>query len=98
MLADARPFWRANSAAPSAPSCTRGDIDEPIAIDEIKKFIAQQDLNAETRYVPTMLNTTGKPLANKIAIIGAGPAGHSSLHSRDILLPYLKKKVSLAVC
>ncbi|MBU3136791.1 FAD-dependent oxidoreductase [Clostridium gasigenes] len=58
-------------------ACTRGDIDEPIAIDEIKKFIAQQDLNAETRYIPSMLNTIGEPFTNKIAIIGAGPAGLS---------------------
>jgi NADPH-dependent glutamate synthase beta subunit-like oxidoreductase/NAD-dependent dihydropyrimidine dehydrogenase PreA subunit len=58
-------------------SCTRGDIDEPIAIDEIKKFIAQQDLNSETRYVPTMINQTGKAFTNKIAVIGAGPAGLS---------------------
>ena len=58
-------------------ACTRGDIDEPIAIDEIKKFIAEQDLNAETRYVPAMLNQTGEPFKNKIAIIGAGPAGLS---------------------
>jgi NADPH-dependent glutamate synthase beta subunit-like oxidoreductase len=58
-------------------SCTRGDIDEPIAIDEIKKFIAQQDLNSETKYVPAMLNQTGKAFTNKIAVIGAGPAGLS---------------------
>lgn len=58
-------------------ACTRGDIDNPIAIDEIKKFIAQQDLNAETRYIPQMLNTIGKPYTNKIAVIGSGPAGLS---------------------
>lgn len=58
-------------------ACTRGDIDEPIAIDEIKKFIAQQDLKAETRYIPAMLNQTGEPFTNKIAVIGAGPAGLS---------------------
>ena len=31
--------------------CTRGDIDEPIAIDEIKKFIAEQDLHSDKRYI-----------------------------------------------
>ena len=54
-------------------ACTRGDIDEPIAIDEIKKFIAEQDLNEETRFVPTKAHEYGKP----IAVIGAGPAGLS---------------------
>ncbi|GGI89839.1 FAD-dependent oxidoreductase [Shewanella gelidii] len=53
--------------------CTRGDIDNPIAIDDIKKFIAQQDLNAETRYVPTKKHQYDK----KIAVIGSGPAGLS---------------------
>jgi NADPH-dependent glutamate synthase beta subunit-like oxidoreductase/NAD-dependent dihydropyrimidine dehydrogenase PreA subunit len=58
-------------------ACTRAGLDEAVAIDEIKKFIAQADLKAETRYVPPMLNQTGKPFANKIAVVGAGPAGLS---------------------
>ncbi|PKL23522.1 MAG: pyridine nucleotide-disulfide oxidoreductase [Spirochaetae bacterium HGW-Spirochaetae-3] len=58
-------------------ACTRGDIDEPVAIDEIKKFIAQRDLDARTRYVPPMLNTIGKPYPQKVAVVGAGPAGLS---------------------
>ncbi len=58
-------------------ACTRGDIDQPIAIDDIKKFIADRELSAETRYVPKMLNQTGKPFTNKIAVIGGGPSGLS---------------------
>ncbi|MEA5152473.1 MAG: FAD-dependent oxidoreductase [Oscillospiraceae bacterium] len=58
-------------------ACTRGSIDSPIAIDDIKKFIAEKDLFAETRFVPAMLNQTGKPYPEKIAVIGAGPAGLS---------------------
>ncbi|NFO92972.1 FAD-dependent oxidoreductase, partial [Clostridium botulinum] len=53
--------------------CTRGDIDEPVAIDEIKKFIAEQDLNMDNRYVPKLRHKYG----NKIAIIGGGPSGLS---------------------
>jgi NADPH-dependent glutamate synthase beta chain and related oxidoreductases len=53
--------------------CTRGDIDDPIAIDEIKKFIADQDMNAAHRYVPKKRHEYGK----KIAVVGAGPAGLS---------------------
>ena len=53
--------------------CTRGDIDDPIAIDEIKKFIADQDLNKENRYVPKIKHDYNK----KIAVVGAGPAGLS---------------------
>ena len=58
-------------------ACTRGEMDAPVAIDEIKKFIAERDLSAETRYVPKLLNQIGKPYPQKIAVIGAGPAGLS---------------------
>lgn len=54
-------------------ACTRGDIDSPVAIDEIKKFIAEQDLNKENRYIPKKQHDYG----NQIAVIGAGPAGLS---------------------
>jgi NADPH-dependent glutamate synthase beta subunit-like oxidoreductase len=53
--------------------CTRGDIDDPVAVDEIKKFIAEQELNLENRYVPKHRHEYGK----KIAIVGAGPSGLS---------------------
>ena len=58
-------------------ACTRGSIDDPIAIDDIKKFIAEKDLEASTRFVPKMLNQIGRPYTEKIAVIGAGPAGLS---------------------
>ncbi len=57
--------------------CTRGGVDEAVAIDEVKRFIADHDLHAETRSIPKMVNQTGKPFTEKIAIIGAGPAGLS---------------------
>lgn len=56
-------------------ACTRGSVDAPIAIDDIKKFIAGKDLEAEHRFVPKMVNQTGKPYEEKIAVIGSGPAG-----------------------
>lgn len=61
-------------------ACTRGTIDEAIAIDEVKKFIAMQDLNAETRYVPKKVipSLDDNFYADaKIAVIGGGPAGIS---------------------
>ena len=57
--------------------CTRGGVDEAVAIDEVKRFIADHDLNAETRRIPKMVNQIGRPYEEKIAIIGAGPAGLS---------------------
>lgn len=58
--------------------CTRGAVDQAIAIDEVKKFIAQQDLNKDTRYIPKKVVPALKGFfPEKIAIIGAGPAGLS---------------------
>ena len=59
-------------------ACTRGTIDQAIAIDEVKKFIAAQDLNAETRFIPEkVVPATKGYFDEKIAIIGGGPAGLS---------------------
>ena len=62
-----------------ADACTRGTIDSPVAIDEIKRFIAEQELNAETRYVPARrtYRASTEDYAEHIAVIGAGPAGMS---------------------
>ena len=59
--------------------CTRGDVDRAVAIDEIKKFIAEQELKEENRYIPPIKNfrPTLEKFPEKIAIIGAGPAGMS---------------------
>ena len=61
-------------------ACTRGTIDRPVAIDEIKKFVAGLELKEEHRYIPPVKNFKSDPNARypeKIAIIGAGPAGLS---------------------
>ena len=59
-------------------ACTRGTIDQAVAIDEVKRFIAQQDLNAETRFVPEkVIPKVDGEFGEKIAIIGGGPAGLS---------------------
>ncbi len=57
--------------------CTRGTVDQAVAIDEVKRFIADHDLHEDTRYIPPMVNQIGRPYEEKIAIIGAGPAGMS---------------------
>ncbi len=60
-------------------ACTRGTIDRAVAIDAVKKFIAEQDLHAETRFVPevNICSNSIKEWPEKIAVIGGGPAGLS---------------------
>ena len=59
-------------------ACTRGTVDEAIAIDEVKRFLAEMDLKAETRYIPKKIVPSQKgEFTEKVAIIGAGPAGLS---------------------
>lgn len=54
-------------------ACTRALIDEAIAIDDVKKFIAELEMNSDQRFVPKKEFDEGK----KIAVIGSGPAGLS---------------------
>ncbi len=59
-------------------ACTRGTVDEAVAIDDVKDFIARKDLDTESRYVPEpVIPSTRGRLPEKIAIIGGGPAGLS---------------------
>ena len=63
-------------------ACTRGTIDQAVAIDAVKKFLAEQDLNAETRYIPPVVIASNRldHWDQKIAIIGSGPAGLSAAY------------------
>ncbi len=58
---------------PCETACMRGQLDEPVAIDSIKRFLADLDLNSETRFVPQIKEKRSE----KAAIIGSGPAGLS---------------------
>lgn len=60
-------------------ACTRGKIDQPVSIDEIKKYIAAQELDQDKRYIPLCETDHGGMWGEeyKMAIIGAGPAGLS---------------------
>ena len=66
-------------------ACSRNAIDSAVAIDDVKKFIAEKELDPKTRFVPKLLNQIGKPYTEKIAVIGSGPAGLSCAY-------YLKVK------
>lgn len=52
--------------------CTRSAYDASVAVDDIKKFIAEKDLVASTRYMPKKRHDYSD---KKVAIIGSGPSG-----------------------
>ncbi|MGO9312365.1 MAG: NAD(P)-binding protein, partial [Syntrophobacteraceae bacterium] len=58
---------------PCETACTRGELDKPVAIDSIKRFLADLDLSSETRFVPQIKEKRNE----KVAVIGSGPAGLS---------------------
>jgi len=53
--------------------CTRAEVDEAIAIDDIKKHIAEKEIQSDFRFVPKVYDRHNY----RIAVIGAGPAGLS---------------------
>ncbi len=56
---------------PCEAKCNRSIADEPIAIMYLKRFLADKDLAAKSPYVPKIKEKKEE----KVAIIGAGPAG-----------------------
>ena len=61
---------------PCETKCNRGEVDEPIAIEYLKRYLADVDLSSETRYLPEIKERRQE----KIAIVGAGPAGLSAAY------------------
>lgn len=51
--------------------CRRNRVDEPVAINSLKRFVADYDMNSEDPYLPEPKPATGR----RVAIIGGGPAG-----------------------
>ena len=51
--------------------CRRNRVDEPVAINSLKRFVADYDMNSENPYLPEPKPATGR----RVAIIGGGPAG-----------------------
>ena len=56
--------------------CRRNRVDQPVAINPLKRFVADLDLKAERPYVAQPAADTGK----RIAVVGAGPAGLSAAY------------------
>lgn len=67
-------------------ACTRGTIDEPVAIESVKRFVAERELQKADRYIPEkIIPKVDGGFDQKIAIIGAGPAGLSCAYYLALL-------------
>lgn len=56
--------------------CTRGTIDQPLAIDEIKKFLTREEQKHPEAFLEPTENQDGQEWTRyPVAVIGAGPAG-----------------------
>ena len=60
---------------PCEKDCRRGLIDEPVSIQWLKRFVADQDLDGD-RFIPEVGESTGK----SVAVIGGGPMGLSAAY------------------
>ncbi len=61
---------------PCESACARGQIDEPIAIRDLKRFVAEWEIAQGQMDLPATKPATG----HKVAIIGSGPAGLSAAY------------------
>jgi NADPH-dependent glutamate synthase beta subunit-like oxidoreductase/ferredoxin len=61
--------------------CRRKAKDESVAICNLKRYVAEEDLASEAPYLPVMKPDSGK----KVAIVGAGPAGLSAAYYLRVL-------------
>ncbi|MBN1627180.1 MAG: FAD-dependent oxidoreductase, partial [Deltaproteobacteria bacterium] len=61
---------------PCEKICTRGDLDKPLAIQYLHRFIADEDMKNESPYIPEVPEKRDE----KIAVVGSGPAGLASAY------------------
>ena len=69
-------------AAPCEDACRRGEIDRPIAIRALKRFVTEQ-FGPETGDQETWKKVAAPPainLAQSVGIVGGGPAGMACAH------------------
>ena len=59
---------------PCESKCRRGQLDEPVAIRDLKRFVADYAFEMGIEYIPEVKERREE----RIAIIGAGPAGLSA--------------------
>jgi formate dehydrogenase (NADP+) beta subunit len=70
---------------PCEAACRRGRFDAPIAIRALKRFVAERHGPESRNPVEVFPERRGAFRAEKIAVIGSGPAGMSAAHDLALL-------------
>jgi len=74
--------------APCEDACRRGKLDEPIAIRALKRFVTERfgvESLIDVIKLHEVLRPNIQPKDQKVAIIGAGPAGFSCAHDLALM-------------
>jgi formate dehydrogenase (NADP+) beta subunit len=72
-------------AHPCETACRRGEIDRPIAIRALKRFLTERHGPESKSPIDVSTGRTGKKLPYKVAVVGAGPVGLSAAHDLALL-------------
>ncbi len=72
---------------PCEASCRRNLVDTPVAINHVKRFVADWDMAQQAPWTPRKADPSGK----KVAVVGAGPSGlsaayYSALNGHDVIV------------
>lgn len=66
---------------PCETACTRGTVDTPVAIRQLKRFASDKEMElVESGALALPAEKKPAPDARKIAVVGAGPAGLTAAH------------------
>src|SRR5271165_3858931 len=72
-------------AHPCETACRRGEIDKPIAIRALKRFLTERHGPESRRPVDVNAGRVQPKLSFRIAIVGAGPVGLSAAHDLALM-------------
>ena len=70
---------------PCEPACRRGNLDLPISIRALKRFVTERHGPESRTPIDVFPERPGVSRPEKIAIIGSGPAGMSAAHDLALL-------------
>lgn len=72
-------------AHPCETACRRGEIDRPIAIRALKRFLTEQYGPESKHAVDVNAHRRVNPLPHKVAVVGGGPVGLSAAHDLALM-------------